>query len=406
MSLYASYDLGRLSAFPFAQAHAAAFRTLGAFAEITNQPAVRIPAASALLASRLLASYPKPAWNLHRITDADGQDLSVETVVEAERPFGRLLHFKRTPERRQDPPLLIVAPLSGHYATLLRDTVTACLKDHDVWVTDWSCASQVPVSAGAFGLDGYIDYIIGYMRHLGPGLNVLAVCQPTVPVLAATALLHDDPCAPATITLMSGPIDTAAAPTEVTALADRYPISWFEERMIHTVPLWRPGAGRRVYPGFIQLAAFMAMQKERHIAEHCQLWGNYARGDDDKVARHVRFYDEYLAVLDLDADFYIDTVERVFQQRELAQGRMFWRGTLVEPSRITRTALMTVEAEEDDISAPGQTVAAQRLCSSIPETRRCHWLQPEAGHYGSFSGSKWRNEIRPRIASFIRANAG
>ena len=297
--------------------------------------------------------------------------------------------------------------MSGHHATLLRGTVQDMVEaGFEVFVTDWRDARIVPLLHGDFDLSSYIETVIAFLQHLGPNTHVVAVCQPAPAVVAAVSLMaaRNDPAQPRTMTLMGGPVDTRAAPTVVTKLAQEHPIEWFERHVTTTVPPWHPGGFRRVYPGFLQLAAFISMNPDRHIAAHRKMFDHLVRGDEESAAAHRRFYDEYLAVMDVPASYYLQTVETFFQKHELADGRMTVRGEPVTPSAIEHTALMTVEGELDDISAPGQTIAAQTICRGIPTERREQYMQLGVGHYGIFNGRKWRGEILPRIASFIAAH--
>jgi poly(3-hydroxybutyrate) depolymerase len=334
----------------------------------------------------------------------------VEDRVVWRKPFCRLLHFQRDPDvlkatgHENDPRLLIVAPLSGHYATLLRGTAEALLPDHEVYITDWSDARMVPIIEGRFGVEDYTDYVIEILRWLGPGTHVMAVCQPSVPVLAAISIMsmREDPAVPASATLMGGPIDTRRNPTAPNNLATARPIEWFERNVIFPVPPPYPGVLRRVYPGFLQLTGFMTMNLDRHLDAHQQLFWDLVDGDGDGVDEHRKFYDEYLSVLDMTAEFYLETVRRVFQEQHLARGLWDHRGVRVDPGAITKTALLCVEGERDDISGLGQTAAALDLATHIPADHKRHYIQPRVGHYGVFNGSRWRNEIRPRVAEFIR----
>jgi polyhydroxyalkanoate depolymerase len=325
----------------------------------------------------------------------------VEEVVDA-TPFGQLLRFRKDVPT-EDPKVLVLAPLSGHFATLLRDTVETMLPDHDVYITDWVNARDVPIEAGRFGFDEYIDHVARFLAVLGPGSHLLAVCQPCVQALAATAVMAEagDPNTPRTLTLMAGPIDTRINPTKVNDLATSVPIGWFERNVITTVPGRHPGAGRRVYPGFMQLTAFLTMNMPRHIKSHFDLYANLADGHDAEAAVTRDFYDEYFAVLDLTAEFYLETVERVFQTWELARGELQVHGRKVDPGAITRTLLLTVEGERDDICSIGQTMAAQELCTGLNPYMKHHHLQPNVGHYGVFSGRRWESQVYPRIRSLI-----
>ncbi|MGE0485444.1 MAG: polyhydroxyalkanoate depolymerase [Gammaproteobacteria bacterium] len=358
----------------------------------------------------LTRRYGKPEFGIDAVS-IGGQPVAVREEVVLERPFGDLLHFARDPDalprsQRDAPRMLVVAPMSGHYATLLRGTVRTLLESFDVYITDWRDARDVPLTSGAFTLEDYVDYVMGDMRELGPGLNVMAVCQPGPAVLAATALLAaaDDPAQPATVTIMGSPIDTRRSPTEPNRLAKSRPLSWFENNVITYVPFPHTGAMRRVYPGFLQLTGFMTMNLDRHLDAHKNLFQHLVAGDGDSVAAHRKFYDEYLAVMDLAAEYYLETIQVVFQEHRLAEGTMTHRGERVDLKAIRKTALMTVEGENDDISGIGQTQAAHDLCTSIPSARRIDYVQPGVGHYGVFNGSRWRAEIAPRIRDFVRSN--
>ncbi|WP_043362143.1 polyhydroxyalkanoate depolymerase [Belnapia sp. F-4-1] len=333
--------------------------------------------------------------------------VEVREEVVAATPFASLLHFRKEIDIRL-PRVLVVAPMSGHFATLLRGTVQVLLQDHDVYITDWHNARDVPPEAGRFGLDEFVEHVMRFIEKVGPGGHVLAVCQPVAAVLAAVALMAEDrnPCSPRTMTLMAGPIDTRQHPTEVNRLAKTRPIAWFERRMIDRVPWRHRGAGRRVYPGMLQLAAFMAMNLGRHMAaHHHQVW-HLADGEVAKAAMHRRFYDEYFAVMDLPAEFFLETVAAIFQDHALPEGRLAWRGRPVRPEAIRRTAVMTVEGERDDICGIGQTMAALDLCRSVPVTMRRHHLQTGVGHYGVFSGRRYAQAIYPRVREMIQAHEG
>lgn len=366
----------------------------------------RAIAAGAELLERTTRRYHKPTFDFGT-TIVDGHEVEVVEEVLGEKPFCRLLHFARNvpADRPRDPQILVVAPLSGHYATLLRGTVEALLPEHDVYITDWADCRQVPLAAGDFGLDDYVDYIIDFIRGLGPETNIIAICQPAVPVLCAVSLLAsaNDPAQPRSMALMGGPIDVRRAPTAVTEFGRKHTIDWFKRHVVAEVPPVYPGAFRKVYPGFIQLMGFMSMNAGNHMREHMNLFKNLVVGDGDSAERHRKFYDEYLAVMDIPARFYLDTVDHVFKKASLPRGELMIRGKLVDPSKITRTALFTIEGELDDISAPGQTIAAHDLCSSLPDHMREHHLQKGVGHYGIFNGRKWREEIMPKLRKFVRA---
>jgi poly(3-hydroxybutyrate) depolymerase len=321
-------------------------------------------------------------------------------------PFGTLLHFAKDASVPQ-PPVLLVAPMSGHFSTLLRATVRTMLPEHDVYLTDWHNARDVPVSAGAFGLDGYTEHLIDFLRVIGPGAHLVAVCQPCVQALAAAALMaeDDDPARPRSLTLMAGPVDGRINPTEVNCLAVEHPLSWFERNVITTVPMRFPGAGRRVYPGFVQLTSFMSMSPDRHVKAFVGLWDDVARGELARAARTRAFYDEYFAVLDLTAEFYLETVDRVFQRYELAKGELEVGGRRVDPAAIRDIALLTVEGERDNICGIGQTSAAHALCTSLRPAQRREHLAPGVGHYGVFSGSRWERETYPLLRTMILATS-
>ena len=354
--------------------------------------------------------HPKPEWCLDS-TEIDGTEvpITVETVLE--KPFGRLIRFRRDPNAlatikgfEPQPRVLIVAPMSGHYATLLRGTVEAMLPGHEVFITDWTDARDVPILFGRFDLNTYIDYLIDFVRIIGPGAHTMAVCQPGPPLLAACAVMaaEEDPARPRTMTFMGSPIDARKSPTVTNLLAEQKAFEWFEENMIQTVPAPYGGMTRRVYPGFVQLASFMSMNVERHVNATFDYYTNLIQGDDFAAKKHEIFYDEYLAVCDMTAEFYLQTIHDVFQEYLLPRGLLSHNGKIVDPSVITDTALMTVEGELDDISGIGQTQAAHDLCTGIPDRDQLDHVQKGAGHYGVFNGSKWRNEIQPKLAQFIR----
>jgi len=374
-------------------------------------PISRRIAAGYDLLHRLGKPYDKPQFGLGTTT-VDGQTVPVVEEVVLIKPFCKLLHFQRVlskklAERPADPRVLIVAPLSGHYATLLRDTVRTMLPEHDVYITDWVDARQVPLSFGPFHLDDYVAYVMEFIRLLGPDVHVISVCQPTVPVLAAVSLMASakDPASPRTMTMMGGPIDTRRSPTEVNALAQRKPFEWFEQNVVFKVPSTYPGYLRSVYPGFLQHAGFVAMNPDRHLNSHWDYYLDLVKGDDEDAEQHRRFYDEYNAVMDLPAEYYLDTIRVVFQEHRLPNGTWEVAGKRVAPEDIRNTALLTIEGELDDISGNGQTEAAQELCRGIPKAKRHHFLAKGAGHYGIFSGRRWRELIYPEIRQFIRSNA-
>jgi poly(3-hydroxybutyrate) depolymerase len=360
-------------------------------------------AAGAEIVARLTQNYGKPEFGL-KTTQIGSETVEVNEEILLRKAFCDLIHFHRDTPRR-DPKVLVVAPMSGHFATLLRGTVEALLPEHDVYITDWTDAREVPLGDGNFDLDDYIDYIIAFCRYLGPDVHVIAVCQPSVPTLAAAALMAEarDPRQPKSITLMGGPIDTRQSPTVPNDLAMRNSMMWFRQNVISTVPFGYPGAMRRVYPGFLQLTSFISMNFDRHVNAHMRQFEHLVKGDDDSADSHRAFYDEYLAVMDLSAEFYLQTIEVVFKEHLLPRGEWVSRGRKIEPAAI-ETALMTVEGELDDISGIGQTKAAHALTPNIPGARHVHWEQPRVGHYGIFNGRKWREQIMPRVRTFIREN--
>ncbi len=365
-------------------------------------------AAGCELFERTTRRYGKPEWGLHE-TEVNGIRTPIEIRSIWEKPFCRLLHFDRQLTRQPKPAqprVLIVAPMSGHYATLLRGTVEAMLPGHDVYITDWADARMVPLSAGRFDLEDYVDYLIEMLHVLGGDVHVMAVCQPAVPVVIAASVMEAerDPYVPLSMTLMGGPIDTRRNPTAVNKLAEERGIDWFRNNVITKVPFPHPGFMRDVYPGFLQLTGFVSMNLDRHVDAHKRLFDNLVKGDGDMVEKHRDFYDEYLAVMDLTADYYLQTVDLVFVKHALPKGEMTHRGKPVDPSKITRIALMTVEGENDDISGLGQTEATHELCSSIPQSRRVHYVQKGVGHYGVFNGSRFRSEIVPRISDFMSSS--
>ncbi len=347
----------------------------------------------------------RPAFEIPAVRVGNEVVAVREEVTEAGL-FGSLLHFRKDGEIRQ-PRVLIVAPMSGHFATLLRGTVEVMLPDNDVYITDWHNARDVLLGAGPFGVDEFIETIMHFMEVIGPGAHILAVCQPVAAVLAAVALMAEDrnKAVPRSMTLMAGPIDTRVSPTKVNDLASGKNIQWFERNLIHTVPWRHQGGGRRVYPGMLQLSAFTSMNLDRHTQAFRDQFRHLMDGDAVKVRAHRRFYDEYLAVMDLPAEFFLETVERIFQRHDLPRGEMTWRGRRVKPQAIRRTALLTVEGEKDDICSIGQTMAALDLCTGIPLPMKRHHLQVGVGHYGIFNGRRWANEIYPRVREMIQAQA-
>ncbi len=368
------------------------------FAETRTARAI---AAACEMVERSTRTYGKPPFGIDTVT-IKGEAVPVTEEIAAGNAFGSLVHFKRAGAERH-PRVMLVAPLSGHHSTLLRGTVAALLPGHDVYITDWHDAKTIPVAEGKFDLDDYIDQLISYLKALGPGTHVIAVCQPSVPVLAAASLMAaaKDRCRPRSLTLMGGPIDTRINPTKVNNFATRHPLAWFKNTVVSRVPYGAPGFGREVYPGFLQLSGFMSMNMDRHLGAHLRMFQHLVRGDGDSAESHRRFYDEYMSVMDLTAEFYLQTVELVFQKHALPKAEWVSRGARIEPAAIRDIGLMTVEGELDDISAPGQTLAAQDLCRGIPPSKREHVLAQGVGHYGIFNGRRWREAIAPRVAAFI-----
>ena len=402
--LYAAYELQRQLATPVRLwANALEQVYTSPYNPLSDTWFGKSVAASAEIMARLTQNYAKPAFNL-KTTQIGNETVAVNEEILLRKPFCQLLRFHRDTTRR-DPKVLVVAPMSGHFATLLRGTVEALLPEHDVHITDWIDAREVPLTQGNFDLDDYIDYIVEFCRYLGPDVHVIAVCQPSVPVMAAASLMAQarDPRQPRSLTLMGGPIDTRQSPTVPNDLAMRNSMMWFRQNVISSVPFTYPGAMRRVYPGFVQLTSFITMNLDRHVNAHMRQFDHLIRGDDDSADSHRRFYDEYLAVMDLTAEFYLQTIQVVFKEHQLPRGVWVSRGRTVDPSAI-ETALMTVEGELDDISGIGQTKAAHALTPNIPGARHVHWEQPRVGHYGIFNGRKWREQIMPRVRDFIRDN--
>ena len=383
------------------------------FSPLSYSPLSRKIAAGSELFVRVTQRYQKPEFGISEVL-IGGKAVAVDEAVAVDKPFCKLLHFSRDPgthrvsrTRHADPKVLLVAPLSGHHATLLRDTLRTLLLDHDVYITDWVDARMVSLFHGAFHLDDYVDYVREFIRFLGPDVHVISVCQPTVPVLAAISLMAaaDEPVKPRTMIMMGGPIDARRSPTAVNNLATRKPHSWFKSNVIQRVPAKYPGFMRQVYPGFLQHLGFVAMNPSRHADAHRDFYNHLIEGDGSSAGAHRRFYDEYNAVLDMPAEYYLDTIKTVFQDFSLPNGRMFVRGELVRPQSISETALLTIEGELDDISGNGQTQAAHALCSGIPAKKREHYLAPGVGHYGIFSGRRYREVLYPRIRNFIRRHA-
>ncbi len=414
MLLYQWHELWRAGMAPytyFADAGAKMYAANDSW--LSSLPGAQRTAAAFELTYRLGKAYEKPEFGIHQI-EVEGLSIPVVERVVLEKPFCRLLRFKRYHDQadglarmKDDPTVLVVAPLSGHHATLLRDTVRTLLVDHKVFITDWTDARMVPAEDGAFRLDDYIAYIEEFIRHIGTdNLHVISVCQPTVPVLAAISLMagRGEPL-PKSMVMMGGPIDPRESPTTVNNLATRQPLSWFENNVIHTVPTNYPGSGRQVYPGFLQHLGFVAMNPERHGTSHWDFYQDLLKGDLSSAASHRKFYDEYNAVLDMPAQYYLDTIRVVFQEFLLPRGLWDVAGERVDPSKIRDCALLTIEGELDDISGEGQTRAAHKLCTGIPQADQQHLTVEGAGHFGIFSGRRWRTQVYPQVKAFIAAHA-
>jgi poly(3-hydroxybutyrate) depolymerase len=407
--LYQLYESQRALLSPFAEFASATSKLYNhPLSPFAHTPGAQRVSAGLDLMHRLSKEYEKPEFGINSVK-VDGVDVAVQQQVAIEKPFCRLLRFKRFTDdlpmltRMKDhPTVLVVAPLSGHHSTLLRETVRELLRDHKVFITDWTDARMVPLAAGAFHLDDYIAYVQEFIRHIGPEANVISVCQPTVPVLAAISLMASNgEVTPRTMTMMGGPIDARLSPTAVNNLATNKPYSWFESNVIYRVPTNFPGSGRAVYPGFLQHTGFVAMNPDRHMSSHYDYFLDLVRGDDSSVDFHRDFYDEYNAVLDMPAEYYLDTIKTVFQDFALVNGTWKVKGQFVRPQDIQGTALLTIEGELDDISGAGQTRAAHGLCTGIPKQRQFHYDAIGAGHYGIFSGRRWREKIYPVVSEFI-----
>ncbi len=407
--LYQMHEMNRTLLSPLIQwAEASSKLFTNPVSPFAHTPFAQRIAAGYELMFRLGKDYEKPSFGITSV-EIDGQRVSVIEDIALEKPFCKLLHFRkdsRNSKSATQPKILLVAPLSGHHATLLRDTVKTLLPEHDVYITDWTDARMVSMDHGAFHLHDYVYYVQDFIRHLGPNLNVISVCQPTVPVLAAISLMasNKEPNLLKTMVMMGGPIDPRKAPTQVNDLATNKPFSWFENNVIYSVPPNYPGYGRRVYPGFLQHAGFVAMNPKRHAQSHWEFYLHLREGDNESAEEHRKFYDEYNAVLDMPAEYYLETIKTVFQDHALPLGTWEVEGQLVRPQDIKDVALLTIEGELDDISGLGQTRAAHELCAHIPKEMKQHFTAPKCGHYGIFSGRRWREVIAPKISDFIRAH--
>jgi poly(3-hydroxybutyrate) depolymerase len=407
--LYQLYETQRALMSPFSEfASASAKLYSHPLSPFAHAPMAQRMSASFDLMHRLAKEYEKPPFAITAAT-VGGVEIAVQEQVALTKPFCRLLRFKRFTDNakaldamKEQPTVLVVAPLSGHHSTLLRDTVKSLLHDHKVFITDWTDARMVPLAAGPFRLDDYVEYVQEFIRHIGPNVHVISVCQPTVPVLAAVSLMASrGETTPLSMTMMGGPIDARLSPTAVNNLAMNKSYNWFETNVIFRVPQNFPGAGRAVYPGFLQHTGFVAMNPDRHMTSHYDYFRDLIRGDDDSAESHRQFYDEYNAVLDMPAEYYLDTIKTVFQDFALVNGSWVVNGEPVRPQDITGTALLTIEGELDDISGAGQTRAAHALCSGIPKGRQFHYDAEGAGHYGIFSGRRWREKVYPEVRGFI-----
>jgi poly(3-hydroxybutyrate) depolymerase len=407
--LYQLYETHRALLSPFSEFASASSKLYNhPLSPFTHTPLAHRISAGLDLMHRLAKEYEKPEFAINSVK-VGGVDVAVQEQVAITKPFCRLLRFKRFTDDlsvlsniKGQPTVLVVAPLSGHHSTLLRETVRALLVDHKVFITDWTDARMVPIEDGAFHLDDYIAYVQEFIRHIGPEVNVISVCQPTVPVLAAVSLLASKgEFTPRTLTMMGGPIDARKSPTAVNNLAMNKSYEWFENNVIYRVPVNYPGNGRRVYPGFLQHSGFIAMNPDRHVNSHYDYFMDLMRGEDESADFHRAFYDEYNAVLDMPAEYYLDTIRKVFQEFALVNGTWEVDGQLVRPQDITTSALLTIEGELDDISGAGQTRAAHDLCTGIPKSRQFHYDVEGAGHYGIFSGRRWREKVYPELRDFI-----
>ena len=409
--LYQLYETQRAVLSPFSEFASASSKLYNhPLSPFTHMPLAQRMSAGLDLMHRLAKEYEKPEFAITGVS-VDGVDVAVQQQVAINKPFCRLLRFKRFTDHppmltamKDQPKVLIVAPLSGHHSTLLRETVRTLLQHHKVYITDWTDARMVPAQVGPFHLDDYVSYVQEFIRHVGPDVNVISVCQPTVPVLAAISLMASrGEATPRTMTMMGGPIDARRSPTAVNNLATNKTLSWFENNVIYRVPQNYPGSGRRVYPGFLQHSGFIAMNPDRHLKSHYDYFLDLVRGDDSNADFHRDFYDEYNAVLDMPAEYYLDTIKTVFQDFALVNGSWEVQGQLVRPQDIERTALLTIEGELDDISGAGQTKAAHDLCTGVPAAHQFHYPAIGAGHYGIFSGRRWRDNVYPEVRKFIAA---
>jgi len=401
------YDAYQAQQDMFAPMRAGADLVKAAFSDTVLGPTAnyffRSIAAAAEIVSRSHLIHDRPPYGIETVV-SEGKPVAVHEEVALEMPFGNLVHFRKEGTPGQ-PKVLLAAPMAGHFPTLLRHTAQTMLADHDVYITDWKSGRDVPLALGPFGTDDYVDHLKAFFSHIGPGVHGMAVCQPCPAMLATTALMAEDnhPATPRSLTLMAGPVDTSINPTKVNTLANEHPIEWFEQNLITTVPRRYAGAHRRVYPGFLQLSAFMTMNMSRHVRAHMDLFSHILKGEIDKASANRKFYDEYFSVADLPGEFYLETVQKVFQEHHLARGIASYRNRRIDPRAIRKTSLLTVEGERDDICGLGQTMAAQDLLSSVKPFRKKHYVQAGVGHYGVFSGTRWQTQIYPIVRNTILA---
>ncbi|MDR3187180.1 MAG: polyhydroxyalkanoate depolymerase [Holosporaceae bacterium] len=400
--MYSFYDRASYLMIPMRKCAQSMRTALRSNSQALEFGAPRLLEGLAEMYERSSRTVTKPEFNIDSVA-VDGEDVPVYQTTVMKRPFCNLVRFTKE-NQKKEPKVLIIAPVSGHFATLLRDTVKRMVPKHEVYITDWKSARDVPLAAGDFRLDEYLTYLIDFMHHIGPNTHVMAVCQPAVQVMALAAIMDEgnDPCMPASIIPMGGPIDPRAKKTQVNELAESYPLKWFENNFLTFVPEGYIGVGRRVYPGFIQLTAFINMNPDAHYRAHIQFLEDKILNNKAGIEKHATFYDEYLSVLDMDDMYYLETVEKIFQTYELPRGIMKYKGHTIDLKAIRHCALLTIEGEKDDISAPGQSFAAHALCKNLPEKMHGHYLQPGVGHYGVFSGSKWRSQVAAKIEEFIK----
>jgi poly(3-hydroxybutyrate) depolymerase len=368
-----------------------------------NTTFYRSAAASLELFERITADYEEPKWGVHQ-TKINDKIVEISQEIVHQKSFCNLLHFKRLTDQKKQPKVLIVAPMSGHFATLLRGTVKEFLPDHETYITDWRNVRDVPLSDGSFSFDDYVEYIMEFIRFLGPNVHIISVCQPCVPALVAVSVMHaeSDKNIPSSITLMGGPIDARVSPTDVNDYASSKDLEWFEKNVIYNVPEGFPGAGQSVYPGFIQLTSFLSMNMDNHVNKHLTFFSDLVKGDGDSAEEHRKFYNEYLAVMDMPGDYYLETIRKVFLEYSLAKGTMEYRGKLIDLNDITKTAILTVEGDQDDITGKGQTSAALDLCGELVSSKKQHYEQKGVGHYGIFNGRKFRDNIAPLVKQFMK----